>query len=85
MNKVEIITVYYDCDEEFRGDELFVTLFINGEFITEGDYYHNKIQDYIAGYLDGQRDAGVALSPTIKTQLTQSGWNARFPNDQRNY
>ena len=28
-------------------------LYINGKLVTQGDYYHDKISDYIAGFLAG--------------------------------
>jgi hypothetical protein len=40
--------VTFDCS----GDGI-TALYINGEWFTQGDYYHDKISDYIAGLVGG--------------------------------
>jgi len=34
-------------------------LYINGNLVTQGDYYHDKISEYIAGFLAGLKYNGA--------------------------
>ena len=35
------------------GGEVSTALYVNGEYLFGGDYYHDKIDDYVEGFLAG--------------------------------
>lgn len=51
MKKFEILTNPYFGEEK--------CLMEDGKVIVQGDYYHDKIKDYIKGFLRGLKYAGV--------------------------
>lgn len=42
-------------------------IYVNGKLEKYGDYYHDKIQDWIKGFLDGARWAGINFEETKVT------------------
>ena len=51
------------CD----GGEEVTALYVDGNLYVYGDYYHDKIDSWIEGFLGGLRHAG--------TSVREKGWN----------
>lgn len=42
----------------------YVHLYLDNSLICQGDYYHDKIEDYIKGYIDGYSRLFDSSEPT---------------------
>lgn len=51
-----VVRSYCQDDPEFMGDACDVTLFLGDKVILTGDWYHDKIEDKIDGYLQAIHD-----------------------------
>ena len=51
MMKIEIIRTYEYEDTDFSGDALQVEMFVDGNSVLCGDYYHNHIEDRMEGFM----------------------------------
>jgi len=49
--RIEIIRTYPEEDLEFAQDAVEVELIVDGKVILNGDYYHDKIDEKIEGFL----------------------------------
>lgn len=59
--RVDIIS-FHDKEEDPDCDGDGITgFYIDGKFMFSGDYYHDKIDDYIQGYIDGMIQAGMTV------------------------
>lgn len=73
--KIDIVNVFSKDDEDMGGDATFTHLFIDGEYQFRGDYYHDRIDTYIEGFLDGMKH----LQPEI--QLEENSHDIRVKDD----
>ncbi len=55
MKKIEIKKCK-NCSESVK------SLYMNDKLILQGDYYHDKIDDFIKGYLTALRELNVEFS-----------------------
>ena len=58
MSKIKVDTVYFGDEGEVMG------LYLDGVLEASGDQYHNKIDEYIDGYIDGMKKGGADLKKT---------------------
>lgn len=63
--KPEVRTWFYDHENE---DGVMKELFINGETVLKGDWYHDKIDERIEGYLQALKDQKFDVRDTIETK-----------------
>lgn len=74
MDKVEIrLVVPYDTED-------VKVVYINGKYFMQGDYYHDKIDEYIEGFVKGLEYNGtkVIRLPTMESQI--ESWD-KFPEN----
>ena len=60
-NTINVVVCSYGDGDGVTG------MYFDGKLITYGDYYHNKIDDYISGFLDGMKHAGIKFKRTDVT------------------
>lgn len=58
---VEMAIQYTVAHLNWEGDGI-TALYKQDDLVVEGDYYHDKIDQYIDGYFAGLEDAGVVYS-----------------------
>jgi len=61
LTTVKLTKEYTTCDCEFKR-----LVNDDGEVLLEGDYYHNKIDNMINGYLKALEDNGIGLEFDIR-------------------
>lgn len=60
--KKKMTKIHFLKSEELVEDEVYVTLKdTKGNVVLEGDYYHNKIEDKIDGFIEGLIYAGYKV------------------------
>lgn len=53
MNKIKVITHFFDDDPDCTGDYSSVTIELNGKIVASyGDYYHSKGRERADGFVD---------------------------------
>lgn len=50
--KIDIVRTY-EKDSESSIDDMPLSIYIDSEYISHGDCYHDNMFDYINGYVDG--------------------------------
>lgn len=60
------------CDEK-EGDTV-TALYLNGELRREGDYYHNHIDDWVEGFLEGYQPSETQYWEVTVPDMTY-GWS----------
>lgn len=80
----QIDVVTYDSSNEF------MAVYLDGELITSGDEYHNKIREYIDGFFFGLDTVEVdyfrkdhEISEEMEVKFADDGYVApeKFPNE----
>ena len=77
---VKIVKHYSIEDPEFYGDYGSIQIFINGDLAIEyGDYYHDKGQEKVDGFLDALRflskkEKIIGLINVEKEEIADEDW-----------
>lgn len=71
---MKIVAVDYQEDKN-GGSDGFHALYIDGKLIVYGDDYHNKIQDYIRGFIDGIEFTGMKPEITGQCRYLKDAYN----------
>lgn len=63
----------------------YTHLYLDNNLICQGDYYHNKIEDYIRGYIDGYKHTHDVAEAFEITKLEVEVEYINFDKDDWEY
>jgi hypothetical protein len=72
--ELKIIELYNQSDEDFSSDVLETTLFVDGQEVMKGDYYHDKIDDRIEGFKRALTFLNIEFTEDVEKQNSDCDW-----------